>query len=779
MSFKEWGVQTPGGGGGVPAHAPTHSDGGSDPITVENLATAAVNTSFALKPDGAGGLVFGTVTASATVPTGNTVWVDAVNGSDATGTSGRQDLPFLTIQAACAAASAGDCVKVRSGTYTENFFAVPADVKLVGDGWKTTKIVGANPLLTTLALNSGSQIEQFTVSVPTAAGKYGIEGVAGAGTTSSVFFCSFEGGAGGLGYGVAQTGLGKIISLELRWIGGDATSMCYVPPTGGVIATQANHIPPGSGNLAAGWICDGGRFQGIDLNCGSPTVTDGIRTGGGKVRCFVLNFFNTTNALHLTSNDVNVEIQGGAWEDTPIAVLVDPALTLANAEVKITIDHQPVYSFPPAASQSDFAVIGLQQSDDRIDQGYNLFGAPINIGFPEKGSELRVGEGPPYVTGQVVLTTDGTAGPASDGGNFVDESVAAASKASSTFTLQGLTAGHSVLFGSQRKDSSGNPLFHYGLRIFQEVGAVGGAFVFEIWDGAAWTEVKAMSTSQNEGYRYADSHLLRGPSREDIRYNIGDTTAWANKTINGQDAYWSRIRITSVVTTLPVFQQTKLHTSASVFSDRGFYTAIGLAQFKEIIFAGGNVFGETGNVTSSNLNVGTGGVPTGWAHNSPNSLLDGNGDAVYTQFVIPDKTCTAYPLSLQVKLTLDAAGASVAFPEGIMSMIPLQTAGSLIADPAGGTAPIVRTLANTETLTAKAAQSVTHNLQPAGSSIGDDLSQKVFVIDFGPFDISSYYPGDVLAVRFELNDDGNPNYNVTLWALAVEGVNFATGKPLQ
>ena len=47
-------------GGGVPAsHAASHSDGGSDEITVENLATSEVSTTKSLMPDGAGGLVFG------------------------------------------------------------------------------------------------------------------------------------------------------------------------------------------------------------------------------------------------------------------------------------------------------------------------------------------------------------------------------------------------------------------------------------------------------------------------------------------------------------------------------------------------------------------------------------------------------------------------------------------------------------------------------------------------------------------------------------------------
>jgi hypothetical protein len=52
------------------------------------------------------------------IPTGNTLWVDAVNGDDATGTAGRQDLPFLTLEEARDAATSGDTVVVRPGSYT-------------------------------------------------------------------------------------------------------------------------------------------------------------------------------------------------------------------------------------------------------------------------------------------------------------------------------------------------------------------------------------------------------------------------------------------------------------------------------------------------------------------------------------------------------------------------------------------------------------------------------------------------------------------------------------
>ena len=51
--------------------------------------------------------------------TGNLVWVDAVNGVDASGMRGRRDRPFLTLTAAKNAATSGDTVVVFPGTYNE------------------------------------------------------------------------------------------------------------------------------------------------------------------------------------------------------------------------------------------------------------------------------------------------------------------------------------------------------------------------------------------------------------------------------------------------------------------------------------------------------------------------------------------------------------------------------------------------------------------------------------------------------------------------------------
>lgn len=69
---------------------------------------------------------------SATVPTGNVLWVDAVNGNNGTAISGRLDKPYLTIAAALGAAVSGDAVYVLPGSYDETSLVIPDDVTLCG-----------------------------------------------------------------------------------------------------------------------------------------------------------------------------------------------------------------------------------------------------------------------------------------------------------------------------------------------------------------------------------------------------------------------------------------------------------------------------------------------------------------------------------------------------------------------------------------------------------------------------------------------------------------------
>ena len=188
------------------------------------------------------------------------------------------------------------------------------------------------------------------------------------------------------------------------------------------------------------------------------------------------------------------------------------------------------------------------------------------------------------------------------------------------------------------------------------------------------------------------------------------------------------------------FEQSKLHPSSSITSTRGVVTAIGLAQTRSAIAAGGNIFGETGTVVTAAQAVGTGGTAEAWTHQGPNSLLNSNGDAIYFQFKLPEDLDTAHGVTLALSCTFSDNASPTQWPVGIMSLLCVETSGVLVADPAGGIVPVKRTAANTDTLTANAGQFVSKDMQPEGATLsGPGIANQQHRIEFGPFDVSSRY----------------------------------------
>ena len=79
-----------------------------------------------------------------------------------------------------------------------------------------------------------------------------------------------------------------------------------------------------------------------------------------------------------------------------------------------------------------------------------------------------------------------------------------------------------------------------------------------------------------------------------------------------------------------------------------------------------------------------------------------------------------------------------------------------------------RTVPGTEDLNSKPAQTATNSSPPSAPN-------KLHLLRFGPFDISSYYEGDVVLIRLELDDDGNPNTDIGIFNIALNGVQWTNG----
>ena len=662
---------------------------------------------------------------------------------------------YATITLALAAASSGDGVYVGPGTYAESF-TIPAGVSLVAlAGAEVTKISGTGVTGTRVVLSSGSTLSGFEIKLPTDSS--GAVTYAGAGL-AYVKSCELE-GEGSSGIGIIQSGATGALDInDVRYESGtcDALMLC----SAGIL--QATRVL-----MLGGTATDYARFTGGTAGLASclvgssATVTDCVELGAATFLCQNVRFRSGTTALHVTSDSAVCDIVGTVFEASITNhILADGGLS--TADILFTAGElRNTRISGPAAWLSGGGLI-IQGADRKAGDKRFTVWSELEVGHAEYGNESIFGEGDSYTRGMVVKTTNSTASPSNDGAAFADVSEDAASSTGSTFSFQGTAPGHSILIGSTLATST-DSLKHWGIKSkMSGTPTTGGTFIFEIWDGSAWVEVGAMSTHSSLFHPYSKQHFLRPSTSEHIRYGVINSTAWTKKTIDGDNLYWSRIRITGAPTTAPVFEQFKLHSSRSEKNSDGTDTYHGNSRFRRTIVSTGNVFGETGTVASFTSNVGSGGLPTGWSHAVKNSELDSNGDAIHVQFPIPAGTDTSLAMFIDFVYEIDNDGAGDD-ADLVCSMKPIEVAGVLVADPSGGVTPTPRTPANTAEYDASAGQADT----TSGQNIDTEPNDLLFKTKFGPFDITDFYEGDMIAVRLEMDNDGTPNVNIGVWSVGV------------
>jgi hypothetical protein len=708
----------------------------------------------------------------ASIPVGGTIFVDAVNGNDGTGTADRQDLPFLTVGAALAVASSGDLVEVGPGTYTEQGLTVPPGVLLRGSGWTVTKIGDNAGTANILTMGADSAIEGITAIVPAGA----FAGIVHTAGTGSVVAVNIQGtGTTGSGWGIYKLGTGKLIGGNIRCELGGLNS--YLLVNSGVLALDDVHLPQSAGAIAAMVsVLNNGVFQCQGLNVGNSNCTNAILLGGTGTpvaRIYSPNIFNVTNAVHFLQDGVSLTLIGGRIGNVTLSVLIDPALTGTGTIVRtLGTVLEPTFSFPPsAAANTDFALQFNQEKTNVRDSRQRLIGADLSLGFPELGSGISVGKGEPYSANIKVVTSDSTATSTTLGGNLTDETIAAESTSGSTFSFQGSAANHCIYIASIRLDAASNPLKHWGHVLNQVLTGLGATYACEVWDGGAWREVGAMANSTAELYRYANNLFQRANSEESVRLGINNSTTWSTISVDGVTAYWVRYRVItpSGSGNVPSFERVRLEESSARINMFGQRTASGLARWQGTLVAAGNIWSEDGTVTNANPSIGSGGGNTQWNHLIENSVFSSTADILYFQFTLPRGLDTSFPLSVSMFYVPDSVGTDG--DDFVISVLPIEVEGNLVADPAGSVAPVARSLANVTAFDTYAGQAFVQTANFTDPS-------KVQRMDFGPYDISSYYEDDLCALRLTIDTVNAGSPNTDLWGIVVEGVFCSDGKGL-
>jgi len=669
---------------------------------------------------------------------------------------------YATITLALAASVSGDVVDVPPGTWAESFsISTGVTVRSAG-GRRATHITGAAATGARITMESNTALNGFKITAPTdAAGAIHFIGTT---TNSHVADVGFIGN-GGSGIGIHMTGTAQLRLDNLGYPSGDLAA--FILQTDGVIIARDITLVT-TGTCTDGFKIEGGYFGFEASFCiVAGTMVDGIHvSGSGIVLGSGVQFDNCTNGIHIEGDDVEFDARDiGMGETNTVDMLIDDQ----NSKVRIVAGH---FHRSKLSIPGDVTDLLMEHIDDVEGDQALVIDGELAVGDPQRGAESVFGEGDSYVRNMVIITTDFNAGAADDGGNLTNVSVAAASASASTFTFQGVDDGYSILIGSNNLDITADALKHWGIKVTQTTAAVEvtpKSFAFELWNGSAWAEFNVMATDSGDFSRYGNEIFVRADNFEHIRYGITNDTTWAKKTIDGDNLYWARIRITTTLTTAPVFEQFKLSSSRFEANADGTNTYHGKARFRITLGGVGNIFSEGAGTKDINIAVGAGGVPTGWTTKIKKSELESDGDFLTMQMSIPRGIDTSHPVNIDAIVIGTPGGADP--PELIMSVKPQQVEGVLVADPAFGLAPVARTLANTETITNTAAQTKTHDTTAVDTT-------KVRRISFDGWDVSDYYEGDMLFIYLEMNDDGDDNVEVSVFQLEVSGVLWTHGNRL-
>jgi len=669
-----------------------------------------------------------------------------------------------TIAAALVVAGGSGLVLVGPGSYAESI-TIDGDetVKSLG-GANVTSITGAAATGARVTFaGTNSKINGFSILQPTDATPAILHNHAGVSTAKDCFLA----GSGASGKGVSLTGAGTMIGSGITYVSGTCDTIFEVDGVGHMTINNFSVI--GATAAAAFSASGGGKLSAQTGSISSSTLTDGFLVADGDVTIGEVNFLDTgttVNGIHATHADSHIDAHGINMEtNVDNHILVDPAIIPTAVHVSSADLIRDRISYDAAAAVS----VAIQFSDSTEGDVGTCFHGEVAVGRPENGNELIAGEGDSYTRGMQVLTTDGTADATTDGGNLTDVSAAAASASGSTFTFQDVTAGHAIIVGSSLSGDT-DVLKHWGLKTSQTTAAVEvtkRSFLVEKSTTAGWTPVGVMTTHSSNFYRYANELFIRTNTSEHLRYGLSAESTWNKRTINGDNLYWMRIRILTTVTTAPVFEQFKLSSNRFEANGDGTNTYHGNSRYITTLQGIGNIFAESGGVVNGNIAVGSGGLPTGWNHEYLNAELNADGDATYMQFNLPRGIDTSFPLEVDLTYGLDVQSATPA--SLIMSLIPVEVAGVIEADPSGGTAPIARTLGETETLTGKVGYSDTQSIDVSDS---DKLQKTTFT----GFDVSSYYEGDMCFVRLE-GDNINTS-DIIIFSLGFRTVFWTNGEHL-
>jgi hypothetical protein len=473
----------------------------------------------------------------------NTVYV-AKNGNDTSGI-GTVARPLLTIGGAInyvntnLSPSAGNpiLIQVSAGFYTESPLVVPQYVSIKGSQARTV-INASNPNADLLTIENNTTL------------------------------------------------------LDFACIGVTGTSNAMIRVSGiesGRLLIQGVFI---EGAISNGIICENttGTLTVFVLNSEINGFTgDGFQTNS-NIQLYVVTSIidgSSTATLFKANGDSTYIVQGGRWAGGLYGFWHNTtgegsleSIDLSETTIPVRKENSAIMNFDYIQSfGSDWFVTDVQGLRGAFldvvenDQKTRFFDE-ISVGIPGQGKELSAGEGDMYVNGMKVYTFNGS--------TYTDVTEEASSSTGSTFTFPNNSVNTAIYISSQRFESGTmTPVKWLGFKHNCTTAIGGGTLALEYWNGSSWVEFNHISSDAETKFPFA-KQIFQRVSTENVRFSsCALLPNWVtNDPVSlGMNLNWVRIRIVSSPTTLPVFQQIKLHTNHFKTGADGFTEYFGRSRF--------------------------------------------------------------------------------------------------------------------------------------------------------------------------------------------------------
>lgn len=475
-----------------------------------------------------------------------------------------------TITAALAAASSGDVVVVYPGTYAESV-TIPDGVTLMGSSAPELVNITSDGSNDCIAIGASATVRNLTITMPGAVNLNGIYCVsAGTVVVDNVRFI----GVGNQGFGIQCGGSGDFYISNITHVSGSigitatlsALLLCSstgfvdlkgVRCVGGTVYTVVDHV---QGDVTLSDVLVTDNYTATDViyarSSGVLTMTDVVVQGGTLV----------SNGLHVVSDNVHIVAEGCVLVGADSGLKVGSALTGSGTNLSITSSSLEKLDIPN----------GYRDACDRfIVSGPNsLDGQYVVDGSLSVGSALNTSRDQMVK----VALTGGTV--------FTDVSSSFDSNPGTAEAFALAVSNDSVYFGNAARK-----FFHLEVNITVASDGSASDWVWQYWDGGSWADFNVMGTTTSGVRSSVGNEVLQQTGEQHIRFDTAMDGDWATTTVDGDTAYWIRLRATGAITTGPSLDYIRLGQNQTVFRDDGFVDFFGVAQPEFYLPTGHNWFG--------------------------------------------------------------------------------------------------------------------------------------------------------------------------------------------